>query len=242
MTYKRAANNREILNKSLRDTTPEQLEGMNGGGFNRFNLDAYHSEDSSSESGSSNTNPSKKIKSQDVKEHSVPQWSNPDPYTVLPPPETLGAPKKDIVQVIRKAKIDSSKKATGGDATEEADFISFDFANDDELGEPSLLSGDDLGGRITSHDEAQLARAEQTWLGSSDQAYISEKAATANLVAATQSNKRKRGPGGPTGKVLDSWYSSGPNKAPWCSPSLSLALNPALRFVIHFQLVLLYPR
>ena len=39
-----------------------------------------------------------------------PKWSNPDPYTALPPPEAVGGPKKDIVQVIRKAKVDAGSK------------------------------------------------------------------------------------------------------------------------------------
>ncbi|KAK5635414.1 hypothetical protein RRF57_011126 [Xylaria bambusicola] len=48
----------------------------------------------------------------------APKWSNPDPYTALPPPESTR--KKDVVQLIRKAL-----------PTEAADFISCDFSDDE---------------------------------------------------------------------------------------------------------------
>ncbi|KAI0417778.1 hypothetical protein F5X98DRAFT_133222 [Xylaria grammica] len=58
----------------------------------------------------------------------VPKWSNPDPYTALPPPET--SRKKDVVQLIRKARVEAeAKKPTA--PTEAADFISCDFSDDD---------------------------------------------------------------------------------------------------------------
>ncbi|KAF2274105.1 uncharacterized protein EI97DRAFT_451909 [Westerdykella ornata] len=58
-----------------------------------------------------------------------PRWSNPDPYTVLPPPETTGK-KKDFVQLIRKAKIQAAEKTKVENAvTANEDFISF---GDDE--------------------------------------------------------------------------------------------------------------
>ena len=59
---------------------------------------------------------------------SVPRWSNPDPYTVLPPLDESKRKKKDFVKLIRKA-----RKATEEKITEENqviandDFISFGF-------------------------------------------------------------------------------------------------------------------
>lgn len=79
--------------------------------------------------------PRKRAKTSSATADSAPKWSNPDPYTALPPPETLGAPKKDIVQVIRKAKMDTGPKQEGDSAVKgNDDFISFDdmdTANDD---------------------------------------------------------------------------------------------------------------
>ncbi|GAP89487.1 putative DNA polymerase sigma [Rosellinia necatrix] len=56
------------------------------------------------------------------------KWSNPDPYTALPPPESTR--KKDVVQLIRKARVqaEAQKPAVSSEA---ADFISCDFSDDD---------------------------------------------------------------------------------------------------------------
>ncbi|KAI1110413.1 hypothetical protein F5Y14DRAFT_362320 [Nemania sp. NC0429] len=58
----------------------------------------------------------------------APKWSNPDPYTALPPPETTR--KKDVVQLIRKARVEAEAKKPAI-STEAADFISCDFSEDD---------------------------------------------------------------------------------------------------------------
>jgi non-canonical poly(A) RNA polymerase PAPD5/7 len=58
---------------------------------------------------------------------SVPRWSNPDPYTVLPPPDESQRKKMDVVKLIRKARVvSSSGSATKTEAVTD-DFISFDF-------------------------------------------------------------------------------------------------------------------
>lgn len=57
---------------------------------------------------------------------SAPQWSNPDPYTALPPPSETTGVKRDVVQLIRKAKIEAAQKAAGDLAVAaNDDFISF---------------------------------------------------------------------------------------------------------------------
>ncbi|KAI0533719.1 hypothetical protein GGR58DRAFT_97424 [Xylaria digitata] len=61
----------------------------------------------------------------------APKWSNPDPYTALPPPET--SRKKDVVQLIRKARVEAEAKKPTVPA-EAADFISCDFSDDDTAG------------------------------------------------------------------------------------------------------------
>ena len=60
-----------------------------------------------------------------------PQWSNPDPYTALPPPgESTNKPKKDVLQLIRQAKIESQAEAKSGQTSN--DFISLNFDDDDQ--------------------------------------------------------------------------------------------------------------
>ncbi|KAM0720809.1 hypothetical protein Q7P37_003094 [Cladosporium fusiforme] len=124
----RPAHDRAILNKLAGDraTTPEQFEGMDEGP-SRFKSIS----DSSDEHDSDQDAPRKRAKVEPVEAPAAPKWSNPDPYTALPPPESLGAPKKDIVQSIRKAKNEQAAKAEGSDnVANNSDFISFNFDDD----------------------------------------------------------------------------------------------------------------
>ena len=62
---------------------------------------------------------------------SVPKWSNPDPYTVLPPVDEEPRKKKDVVKLIRKARIATEKEqATQNEVAANNDFIS--FGNEDK--------------------------------------------------------------------------------------------------------------
>lgn len=81
----------------------------------------------------------------------APKWSNPDPYTVLPPPDESQARKIDVVKMIRKSRAAGSApdpQATKADTavTTNEDFISLgdmpgdddeDDDEEDEVGNPS---------------------------------------------------------------------------------------------------------
>ncbi|PNS20790.1 hypothetical protein CAC42_2721 [Sphaceloma murrayae] len=74
-----------------------------------------------------------------------PKWSNPDPYTSLPPPSESNGPKKDVVAMIRKAKVENG--ARSAETSQAAEFISLNFdedGNEEEEGE-----------RPSSQDEAK---------------------------------------------------------------------------------------
>ena len=59
-------------------------------------------------------------------EHVAPKWSNPDPYTVLPPVDETQRKKKDVVKIIRKARILSKKEVVvQSQVVANDDFISF---------------------------------------------------------------------------------------------------------------------
>ncbi|KAF4983479.1 hypothetical protein FDECE_17303, partial [Fusarium decemcellulare] len=61
----------------------------------------------------------------------APKWSNPDPYTALPCPDESTRKKRDMVKLIRKARVeDNAAKAAA--STEAEDFISFDLTEDEE--------------------------------------------------------------------------------------------------------------
>ena len=64
-------------------------------------------------------------------EASLPKWSNPDPYTSLPPVDDSSRKKKDVVKIIRKARIATSKTTSAiNEAAANDDFISFGFEED----------------------------------------------------------------------------------------------------------------
>lgn len=61
------------------------------------------------------------------------KWSNPDPYTALPPPSEQTNKRVDVVKLIRKARIDYAAKAAPADAVKEnSDFISLGAMPDPE--------------------------------------------------------------------------------------------------------------
>jgi len=56
-------------------------------------------------------------------ETAAPKWSNPDPYTALPPPSEATAKRTDVLKLIRKARIDATPRTET--TSNQADFISF---------------------------------------------------------------------------------------------------------------------
>ena len=62
---------------------------------------------------------------------SEPKWSNPDPYTVLPPVEEEARKRKDVVKLIRKSDLHTTAKASqNNQVAANDDFISFGFEDD----------------------------------------------------------------------------------------------------------------
>jgi len=140
--WRKAPHERDLFTKQQRGGTPEQLEGMNAG-QTRF-AEVISSDESEAEDV---TAPSKRRKTgsqHSAQEDAAPKWSNPEYFTALPPPETTNGPKKDIVQVIRKAKIDAkAQQATRNAVKSNDDFISFNMDEDSpviELDDSSAAS------------------------------------------------------------------------------------------------------
>lgn len=60
-----------------------------------------------------------------------PKWSNPDPYTVLPPVDEEIRKRKDVVKLIRKSDLHTAAKASQqNQVAANDDFISFGFEDD----------------------------------------------------------------------------------------------------------------
>ncbi|KAH8899849.1 hypothetical protein GQ53DRAFT_634353 [Thozetella sp. PMI_491] len=73
----------------------------------------------------------------------APKWSNPDPYTALPPPDTVtNQKKKDMVQLIRKARVEASEpsEAKSSATAQAAEYIACD-SDDSEEGEVMVKPG-----------------------------------------------------------------------------------------------------
>ncbi len=71
----------------------------------------------------------------------TPKWSNPDPYTALPPPDETTRKKIDMVQLIRKARVEAESKKPVIET--EADFISCDLSDDEGNRKPAALGKHD---------------------------------------------------------------------------------------------------
>ncbi|KAJ6139373.1 hypothetical protein N7471_005859 [Penicillium samsonianum] len=65
---------------------------------------------------------------------SAPKWSNPDPYTALPPPAETTNKRVDVVKLIRKARLDIAAKTDETDAVKQnSDFISLGMSFEPEI-------------------------------------------------------------------------------------------------------------
>lgn len=134
------ASERDFL-KTNREPTPELMPGMDedaGNGVRYKAVDDLSDSDeaemdvSNSDDENEADQPKKKqarAETQAADGDSVPRWSNPDPYTALPPPDESQRRKKDVVKLIRKARVDAAQEGAKTEAAA-ADFISFDFDDD----------------------------------------------------------------------------------------------------------------
>lgn len=214
---------------------------MNDEGKSRYDVDYVSSDeddDAASTGGDNGDQPSTKRTKTGATmpdASAAPKWSNPDPYTVLPPTDMSMAPKKDIVQTIRKAKVDAANKASSANAIKEnVDFISFDDFNDEAEEEPDAeLSEDgeieDTGGVDLGFDiTPQFDRAPS--VGSPPPPPPPDDSPRDTMpfngylrpqeVSTVQKNKRKRGPepsasSSAAGVINPEWISDGSNPTPW---------------------------
>ncbi|KAL2144008.1 hypothetical protein VTI28DRAFT_9690 [Corynascus sepedonium] len=66
---------------------------------------------------------------QTASDSNTPKWSNPDPYTALPPETATQGKKTDVVKMIRKSRVQEKEVRTAL-PSQSADFISFDSDSD----------------------------------------------------------------------------------------------------------------
>lgn len=135
------ASERDFL-KTNRAKTPELMAGMDVEQGNITYKDINDMSDSdeaemdlsNSDEEGDTEQPRKKQKTA-ADGNSVPRWSNPDPYTVLPPTDAADRKKKDVLKMIRKARVANDLENAPKTKAAPDDFISFDFGDevDDNL-------------------------------------------------------------------------------------------------------------
>jgi non-canonical poly(A) RNA polymerase PAPD5/7 len=86
--------------------------------------DTNSSERISDHEGEPATKKARTITSDTLNETLTPRWSNPDPYTALPPTNLIQARKVDFVQMIKDAKKKKEIETSTNEIVENNDFIS----------------------------------------------------------------------------------------------------------------------
>jgi len=146
----RPAHNRAILGFTDNGATEEMFGTHEHAKFDAA-MDSSDDDSVDEDDEEDDEQPRKRVKAEkEVEEQAArPQWSNPDPYSVLPPTDVVTTAKKDIVQTIRKRKAEAAATAaTVNSIAKNDDYISFNFDDDSskeasEEGEIDSSEGDD---------------------------------------------------------------------------------------------------
>ncbi|KXG47628.1 PAP/25A-associated [Penicillium griseofulvum] len=142
--YQKPATSDRPLLSSKRESTPERLQGdtetKSELKFAALSTLSDSEEAEMEMSDDSNTERPRKKRAlgldgpQDVVPASVPKWSNPDPYTALPPPAETTNKRVDVVKLIRKARLETAPKTDEMDAVKQnSDFISLGMDLEPEI-------------------------------------------------------------------------------------------------------------
>jgi non-canonical poly(A) RNA polymerase PAPD5/7 len=140
---KRAAD-RDFL-QTNRAPTPELMLGIDdekGNGVRYRALDEMSVSDDGDDDAADDSTGYRKKKSRSdntaADGDSVPRWSNPDPYTALPPPDESQRKKKDVVKLIRKARVTDGADGSAKVGAVSDDFISFDMDEEEGAMKPAF--------------------------------------------------------------------------------------------------------
>ncbi|KAJ5356498.1 hypothetical protein N7517_011107 [Penicillium concentricum] len=142
--YQKPATSDRPLLSSKRESTPERLQGESETKpelrFAELSTLSDSEEAEMDMSDDSDTERPRKRRAvaldgpQEAVPAPVPKWSNPDPYTALPPPAETTNKRVDVVKLIRKARLDIAAKTDETDAVKQnSDFISLGMAFEPEI-------------------------------------------------------------------------------------------------------------
>lgn len=153
----------------------------------------------------------------------APKWSNPDPYTVLPPPDETQSKRVDVVKLIRKARI----AATAAQPTQEdavktnEDFISLSGLVDEDEGGGNAPEGAPTGPR-------RQLEGKDSAFGSRKRTYDDEIKGVSKKTGKPLSKYYD------DGSIIDEWRArSSENATPWAS-SMAPSLHVGARCVLIY--------
>ncbi|KAF2665541.1 hypothetical protein BT63DRAFT_405545 [Microthyrium microscopicum] len=184
-----------------RETTPERLSGMAEGAVRFIPKDELDQPDSDA----LDHDAKRRKLGNDADER--PKWSNPDPYTALPPTFDPQAKRTDVVQLIRQAKVMvENAEASANALADNADFVAFDFDDDDGPSTDTRIGYENLPAAqpfaINSYPPPQQ---------SADISRAPDGPASSRPKK-SRPDKRKRQA---DGDIIPSWLSSGELATPW---------------------------
>ena len=161
---------------------------------------------------------------------SVPKWSNPDPYSVLPPVDEIHRKRKDPVAFIRKGFKPADEKATEqSQVAANDDFISFD---------------DDVPESVTSSPHSQLGsrnspkyivldngdRPHVIDLTIDDDSFLGSRKRTHEDEIKPNEQVQGTSPAHPSGSLLEAWVPrSASEVTPWLDRETSSLMRPSFR-------------
>ncbi|KAF4591361.1 hypothetical protein GQ602_001660 [Ophiocordyceps camponoti-floridani] len=171
----------------------------------------------------------------------APKWSNPDPYTALPcPDETSTRPKRDVVKLIRKARLEEPKPSTDAPAAAE-DFIPFDMSSDEDSKPEPKMSRAPLSFRLPAKPPApSRSRALDLDDGSGDLG--SRKRTADDRIKPPDYGQSRKAEFRPSkGLLLPEWQPvSGEDRCPWAAVGLPDGEDMSVRDSLHKEVMEFY--
>ncbi|KAJ5269225.1 hypothetical protein N7505_004983 [Penicillium chrysogenum] len=171
--YQKPATSERPLLSSKRESPPERLDGESKPEFRFAPLSALSDSeeaemDMSDESDAERPRKRRALALDGPQETApapppVPKWSNPDPYTALPPPAETTNKRVDVVKLIRKARLDVAPKTDETDAVKQnSDFISLGMGFETEVSESNAPENAPKGPKAQEALDPAIASRKRT--------------------------------------------------------------------------------
>ena len=168
-----------------------------------------------------------------------PKWSNPELYTALPPPDESQKKKRNVLKLIRRARVTTGDKGQKNQAATNEDFISFGL-DEDQNSEDESIHGEGMPGAPSGPRAQNPARVliETPHYGETEdnvvpklKAGIKRGRSPSDPEIEVKEPKRRKGPKTMSkGHVLEEWCApKRGNPIPWLSGPHETTENSGFR-------------